>query len=196
MKKKRLLLAVTGLSLLLGGCALGGDVDTTTIVVEKKGTVVENIVEDFDKEYYNADELEQMINDLIDTYNGTAGEEKAVLDSFEQTDDGKQIRVKIQYGSADDYKQMNERELFCGTVSEAYNAGYEFVSMTDQETGTVVSEADVLELGDKKIVISEEAVDIKVSGKITHTSEGVVIKDNKTASLPDDGEKLSYVIYE
>ncbi|MBP3459009.1 MAG: hypothetical protein J6K58_07355 [Lachnospiraceae bacterium] len=196
MKKKRLLLAVTCLTLLLGGCAFGEDVDTTTIIVDKKGTVVESIVEDFDKDYYNADDLEGMITKEIQDYNSTAGGEKVKLDSFELTEDGKQVKVKIQYGSADDYKQMNERELFCGTVSDAYNAGYEFVSMTDQETGAAVSQGEVLELGNKKIVISEEALDIRVSGKITHVSEGITVKDHKTAVLPDDGEKLSYVIYE
>lgn len=196
MKKKRLLLAVTCLTLLLGGCAFGEDVDTTTIIVDKKGMVVESIVEDFDKDYYHAGDLEEMITKEIQDYNSAAGGEKVKLDSFEQTEDGKQVKVEIQYGSADAYKQMNERELFCGTVSEAYEAGYEFVPMTDQETGAAVSEGEVLELGDKKIVISEETLDIRVSGKITHVSEGVSLKDHKTATLPDDGEKLSYIIYE
>lgn len=196
MKNKRLLLAVTCLTLLLCGCAFSKDVDTTTIIIDKKGMVVESIVEDFDKDYYHADDLESMITREIQEYNSTAGGEKVKLDSFEQTEDGKQVKVEIQYGSADDYKQMNERELFCGTVSDAYNAGYEFVSMTDQETGAAVSKEGVLELGSKKIVISEEALDIRVSGKITHVSEGVTVKDNKTATLPDDGESLSYVIYE
>lgn len=196
MKKKRLLLAVTCFTLLLGGCAFSEDVDTTTIIVDKKGMVVESIVEDFDKDYYNAGDLEGMITREIQDYNGAAGGEKVKLDSFEQTEDGKQVKVEIQYGSAEDYKQMNERELFWGTVSDAYDAGYDFVSMTDQETGAAVSQGEVLELGHKKIVISEEALDIRVSGKITHVSEGVSLKDNKTATLPDDGEKLSYVIYE
>lgn len=194
MKKNRLLLAA-GLALLLGGCAFGGKVDTTTIIVDKSGAVTEAIVEDFDKDYYNADELEQMITEEIGDYNGTAGGEKVKLDSFEQTEDGGQIRLEIGYATAADYTQMNGRELFCGTVSEAYEAGYTFVSMIDQKTGSAVSEADILEMGDKKIVISEEAVNIQTPGRISYASEGVSVTD-KTATLPDDGESLSYIIYE
>ena len=195
MKKRRLLLAAVGLAVLLGGCALNKQVDTTTIIVDKDGTVVEAIVEDFDKDYYRADELEQMVTEEISAYNTTAGGEKAKLDSLEQEEDSKIIRLNIEYASASDYMQMNEKELFCGTVSDAYQAGYSFVSMVDRKTGNVVSEADILEMGDKKIVISEETLDIRVPGKITYASDGVAVTD-KTATLPDNGEKLSYIIYE
>lgn len=194
MKKNRLLLAA-GLTLLLGGCAFDGEVDTTTIIVEKSGAVVEAIVEDFDKDYYHADELEQMVTEEIGNYNKTTGGEQVKLDSFEETEDGGQIRLKIEYATAADYMQMNDRELFCGTVSQAYEAGYTFVSMIDQKTGNTVSEADILEMGDKKIVICEEAVNIQTPGRISYASEGVAVAD-KTATLPDDGEKLSYIIYE
>lgn len=194
MKKYRLLLAA-GLTLLLGGCAFGGEVDTTTIIVEKSGAVVEAIVEDFDKDYYNADELEQMIAEEIGDYNKTAGAEQVELDSFEQDEQSGQIRLKIRYATASDYMQMNERELFFGTVSQAYEAGYAFVSMIDQKTNSAVSEADILEMGDKKIVICEEAINIQTPGKITYASQGVTVTD-KTAALPDDGETLSYIIYE
>ena len=68
--------------------------------------------------------------------------------------------------------------------------------MIDQETGASVSETAVLELGSKKIVISEESVNVNVSGNITHVSEGVTLMDKKTAVLPEDGDKLSYIIYD
>jgi uncharacterized protein YcfL len=196
MKKEKLLLVVVGISLLLGGCALSKEVDTTTLIVDKKGAVVENIVEDFDKDYYDADALEQMISEEISNYNSTAGSEKVKLDSFELAEEAQQVKVKIQYETGDDYGQMNDRELFCGTVSEAYQAGYEFTNMINQDNSEAVSGTDVLELGDKKVIISEEALDIQVPGKIIYASEGVVLTDNKTATLPDDGEALSYIIYE
>lgn len=194
MKKWRLLWAA-GLVLFLGGCAFGKEVDTTTITVEKDGTVVETIIEDFDKDYYQSDELEQMVTEEIDAYNETAGEEKVKLVSFEQDEESGQIRLEMEYASASDYQQMNGEELFCGTVSEAYAAGYAFSPVLDQQTGSAVSGSDILEMGDKKIVIAEEAVNIRTSGKISYASEGVSVSD-KTATLPDDGELLSYIIYE
>ena len=196
MKKRRLLVAVTGLSLLLGACGFMEDVDTTTISVDKKGAVKETIIEDFDKDYYDAAELSQMIEQEITEYNSrfSAGG-NVELSSCEEIEEGAQIKVVIEYASSTDYQNMNGRVLFAGTVSDAYNAGYEFVSMQSAD-GQSVDAAKVLELGDKHMVISEEALSIKAAGKILYVSEGVSIAGDKTAVLPDDGEKLSYIIYE
>lgn len=196
MKKRRLLVAVTGLSLLLGACGFMEDVDTTTISVDKKGAVKETIIEDFDKDYYDATELSQMIEQEITEYNSRFSADGNVeLSSCEEIADGAQIKVVIEYASSTDYQDMNGRVLFAGKVSDAYNAGYEFVSMQSAD-GQSVDAAKVLELGDKHMVISEEALSIKAAGKILYVSEGVSIAGDKTAVLPDDGEKLSYIIYE
>ena len=196
MKKRRLLVAVTGLSLLLGACGFMEDVDTTTISVDKKGAVKETIIEDFDKDYYDAAELSQMIEQEITEYNSRFSADGNVeLSACEEIGEGAQIKVVIEYASSTDYQNMNGRVLFAGTVSDAYNAGYEFVSMQSAD-GQSVDAAKVLELGDKHMVISEEALSIKAAGKILYVSEGVSIAGDKTAVLPDDGEKLSYIIYE
>lgn len=196
MKKNRLLLAVMALSMLFGGCAFFEEVDTTTISVDKKGAVTETIIEDFDKEYYDVEELKQMVNQEITEYNSRFSAEGNVeLDSCETIAEGAQIKVVITYKSSTDYMEMNGRELFAGTVSDAYNAGYEFVTMQSAD-GQSVDAAKVLELGDKYMVISEEAISIRAAGKILYVSEGVSIVGDKTAVLPDDGEKLSYIIYE
>ncbi len=196
MKKRRLLVAVTGLSLLLGACGFMEDVDTTTISVDKKGAVKETIIEDFDKDYYDVAELSQMIEQEIAEYNSKVSAEGNVeLSSCEEIEEGAQIKVVIEYASSTDYQDMNGRVLFAGKVSDAYNAGYEFVSMQSAD-GQSVDAAKVLELGDKHMVISEEALSIKAAGNILYVSEGVSIVGDKTAVLPDDGEKLSYIIYE
>lgn len=196
MKKRKLLVAVTGLSLLLGACAFTDDVDTTTISVDKKGAVKETIIEDFDKDYYDATELSQMIEQEITEYNSRVSADGNIeLSSCEEIADGAQIKVVIEYASSTDYHDMNGRVLFAGTVSDAYNAGYEFVAMQSAD-GQSIDGAKVLEMGDKYIVISEETLSIKTDGKIAYVSEGVSIVGDKSAVLPDDGEKLSYIIYE
>lgn len=196
MKTRRVLLAAAALSLLLSGCVVANDVDTTTVVIKKDGTVEENIITDFDKDYYSVDGLEQMLSEQIRTYNQTAGADTVKLDSVEEKEGENRVKAKIIYSGGEDYSRIHNQVFFSGTVSDAYNAGYTFVPMIDQESGATVPEGDILELGSKKIVISEEAVNINVSGKISHVSEGVTLTDKKTAVLPEDGEKLSYIIYE
>lgn len=199
--KKRGLLLTAALMLVLGGCGFSKDVDTTTLIVDKKGEVTEAIVEDFDKDYYNADELKQEIEGTIRTYNSSAGGEKAALDDFKKDEGTNVLKVRISYATAADYTQMNERELFCGTVSDAYNAGYQFVTMAAAD-GSSISETEILEKGSSKIVIYEggkSSVDVKVSGKISYISaeSGIVLNDKAdTASLPEGEGKLFYLIYE
>lgn len=175
MKTKRMLLAAAALSLLLGGCGAVNDVDTTTVVIKKDGTVEENIITDFDKDYYSVDGLEQMLGEQIQAYNQTAGTDTVKLDSVEEKEGENRVRAKIIYSGGEDYSLIHNQVFFSGTVSDAYDAGYTFVPMIDQESGAAVSEGDILELGSKKIVISEEAVNINVSGKISHVSEGVTL---------------------
>lgn len=194
MKKKRLVMAVAGLALLLGGCAFGGQIDTTTISVDKKGVVTETIVESFEKDYYDITGLETMVSGEITTYNNAAGSEAVKLKSCEEMDT-QQVKVTIEYVSSNDYTNMNDRELFCGTVSDAYSAGYEFTAMKSED-GQSIEGTKILELGEKGMVISEEALSIRVPGKIVYVSEGVNMVGENTAVLPDDGDKLSYIIYE
>ena len=198
MKKRRLFLAAACLVLLLAGCAFTEEITTTTVVVKKNSTVEEYVITDFDKEYYTLDELEQSLNQQIAEYNRAAGEGAAQLKKVEQIEGSNQVRVVFEYASCEDYSKIpiSERVFFCGTVSEAYNAGYGFVSMINQETGEAISKDSVLELGDKKILIAEEALTVKVPGKITYISEGVLVTDKKEAVLPDNTGTLSYIIFE
>ncbi|MBD5539686.1 MAG: hypothetical protein HDR00_00545 [Lachnospiraceae bacterium] len=196
MEKKRLLLAAVCLSLVLTGCGMAKEVDTTTVFVKKDGTVEENIVTDFDKDYYSVGGLQQSLAGEISEYNQAEGQDSVTLGDVEADEEKNQVRVKITYSNGDNYSRVHNQVFFCGTVSDAYNAGYTFVPMIDQETGASVSETAVLELGSKKIVISEESVNVNVSGNITHVSEGVTLMDKKTAVLPEDGDKLSYIIYD
>lgn len=195
MEKKKLLLAAVCLSLVFTGCGMAKEVDTTTVFVKKDGAVEENIVTDFDKEYYSVDGLQQALAGEISEYNQKAGADSVALDSVDQSEENNRVMVKISYADGDHYSKMHNQVFFCGTVSDAYNAGYTFVPVIDQETGASVSETDILELGSSKVVISEENVNINVAGTITHVSEGVNLMDKKTAILPEDGEKLSYIIY-
>ena len=66
MKKRIFALMMVALMLFSGGCAFGNsNVTQDTIIINKKGNISGVIVEDFDKEYYNGEELGQMIQEEI-----------------------------------------------------------------------------------------------------------------------------------
>ena len=128
---------------------IGGNVDTTTVSFQKDGGVTQIIVEDFSQPYYNAEELERDIASKIAEYNANAGVEDAIVLKDVKLGENKVINVKIEFKNSTDYKMFNEKELFCGTVADAYKEGYEFTTMRDAaQEGLVLSAADVLEKGD------------------------------------------------
>lgn len=197
MKKMKMLLTVGMVSGLLGACGmLGGAVDTTTVSFDKNGVVTETIVEEFAQPYYDVEELKGDIAAEISDYNSKAGVAEAIVLGDVELSEDKQIRVEMEFKTYADYKTFNDKELFWGTVADAYGAGYEFTSMRDvNQEGVVLSAADVLEKGDMHMVILEEAQQIIVPGKICYISDGVSLIEEKRAINLNEGQN-AFIIYE
>ena len=193
MKKWRAVFLMVCVACLLCACQKETDVDTNTVIIDKKGQITEAIVEEFNQPYYDLDELKSNIEGQVASYNTQSSNEEAVsLDKIELTE--QTVHVNITFADYNAYTGFNEKELFAGTVADAYSAGYEFPQMK-QTDGTAVSQADVLELGEKHVVILEEQQQVKVPGKITHISDGVSLVDDKTAVNLNEGQK-AFIIYE
>ena len=193
MKKWRAVFLMVCVAGLLCACQKETDVDTNTVIIDKKGQITEAIVEEFNQPYYDLDELKSNIEGQVASYNTQSGNAEAVsLDKIELTE--QTVHVNITFADYNAYTGFNEKELFAGTVADAYSAGYEFPQMK-QTDGTAISQADVLELGEKHAVILEEQQQVKVPGKITHISDGVSLVDDKTAVNLNEGQK-AFIIYE
>lgn len=193
MKKRMFVLFMIAVILFAGGCAFGNsNVTQDTIIVNKKGTLSGVIVEDFDKDYYNGEELSRMIQEEVAAYDASL--EKVKLNKFEITEENKAY-ADIYYATDEDYKAFNDTEFFCGTVSAAYDAGYSFVDMQSVNSGESGLDAKaVLEKGAMNVVIFSEPVVVKVPGKIAYISEGVLATGKKEAQTESEG--IFYIIYE
>ena len=111
---------------LLAGCGNGKSepsADMDTVSINKDGTIEHMIIDWFNKEYYDIDELAAKAQEKIDSFNN--GTDRIMLDSAEEKD-GK-IIVKMVYKTGDDYTQFNNRELFYGTVAEASAMGFSVI---------------------------------------------------------------------
>lgn len=193
MKKSRIIIASLLMVLFLSACGEGGSTDTNTVSVDKKGVVTGTIIEDFAESYYDADELKRMVDKEIEDYNAKNGADSVTVKTYEAGDG--RVRLVMDYASYKDYAGLNEKEFFAGTVRQAYDAGYEFADVKSADGNSTLSKQEVLENGDYKLVILEEAQDVKVPGKILYMSDGVELKDNKTATVKEEGG-LAYILYQ
>lgn len=206
MKKMSLLLAVILAAVSFAGCGGGAlDAEESTVYVQKKGKVTEITVENFGKDYYDAEELEQYIHSMVDNYNDQYGDKSIEINSF--SSEGGEVKLNIDYASCEDYAAMRNVVLFAGSIPEAQAAGYdfdaEFLFAADGVLGEKVDKDIVLLDTDCKVIITNEKINVKVDGKVQYVSEkytGLSGKDTVTVRLPEDardGEELAlvYIIY-
>lgn len=195
-------LALAGL---LTGCGKSLEADRDTVYVQKKGTVVSAAIADFDKDYYDEEELKKYIDERVEDYQGEHGKKSVSVEEF-SVEEGI-AKLLIKYAGCEDYEDFNGVTLFSGTIPQALAEGYGFDGeFTEIEDGKAAGTADsktVTDL-DAKVIILSEKVDVKVDGTIQYvSSEYTTMKEKDTVSvqLPEeveDGEESSlvYVIYQ
>lgn len=206
--KKHICFCLAVVLLLLSLTACGGslEVNRNTIYVQKKGNVTGvNVTDSFDKEYYDAAELESYINDRVADYTSSHGEDSVKVEEFSA--EGKTAKLTMKYNTCEDYADFNEVVLFAGSMPQAMSAGYdfedEFLKVEDGVLSGAADKSEVIAASDSKVVILSEKVDVKVDGTILYASAkntGLSGKDTVSITLPEDamdGEelKLTYIIY-
>ena len=191
------ILTVLCFAVFLAGC--GGEVGTvsrTAIELKKNGSVVHTIVDDFAESYYDIEELKNTIVQACDTYNDAAGKEAVKMESAEAADGT--ATVVMTYDSAQSYSDFNRQALFAGTVKDAFKAGYDLnVTLFPVREGeTAIKKDELLGMGEKKIAIVREAVDVKVWGKIRYLSEDAVLGDDADTASVTDENSLTYILFD
>lgn len=186
------------MSSLLIGCGQSEDPDTDTVYVKKNGSITEISIGDFDKDYYDQEELQQFIEDEITSYKEENEDCDVKMDSV-SVEEGV-AKLSMNYGDYSDYAGFNGVEFFAGTVVQAIAAGYTFdVAYNSVEAGTEAGSADQTEVtGDDKfkVVVLNEDTDVVVKGKIAYVSgDNVTVKSDNTASVAAMNEGVSYIIY-
>ncbi|MFG6384758.1 MAG: hypothetical protein K1V96_10940 [Lachnospiraceae bacterium] len=195
-------LLITGL---LTGCGKSLEADRDTVYVQKKGTIISAAIADFDKDYYQEEELKNYVDDRIQAYQSTHGQKSIQIDDF-SVEEGI-AKLFIKYAGYEDYQEFNDVTLFSGTVPQALAAGYkfdtEFSEIVDEKVTGNIENTKIMEL-DAKIIILSEKVDVKVDGTVQYvSSKYTTIKAEDTVSIQltedaEDGEEstLVYIIYQ
>lgn len=195
MRKITILLLIVSMTVLLAGCGSGGSAESeTTLEFKKNGQVVHTIVEDFSADYYDLDELETDVKNQIEEYNTRVGSDRISLDSSE-LEDGT-LTMVMTFQGAEDYSSFYRQALFCGTVKAAFEAGYDLdIELNSaQEEGTTINKQDILDMGERHIIVAREAIHLKPYADILYASGDVEVTGDRDAVVTD-GQSLSYIIF-
>ena len=178
--------------LLFSGC-FGAAPDQDTISVDKRGRVTSTIVEDFDKEFYDSEELESEIDEELAEYNQNFAADHIRKEMFE-VEDGI-ATLQLVFDESQYYKDYTGLELFVGMVSEAEEEGYELPAYFVNPEENAVDVEELNSEGDARILILEEAVQVRVPGRILAVcpEDNVTVTGDREAAVAEP--ELSYIIY-
>lgn len=181
--------------LFLWGCGKSGAdnskeaeaISATSIEVQKDGTIIETITEDFKESSYDEEGLKNMMLSEVAEFNNN-GQDDISVDKFEVKNNV--IVVVIRYPSAKAYTEYNEnpydnKTLFFGTVSQAYDAGYSLdIALRSAKNGEEsIGKEEILAMGDRHILISGEPVQVQTYGRILYTGENVNLTGKNKAAM-------------
>lgn len=168
------------------------DVTTNTIVIKEDNTVQSSIVEDFDKEYYNQEELETFIKDEVTDYNEKNGEDQVKMHSIHVAN--KKASVVFNYNDIDDYSIFNGISAKLLTTSQALQEDSiltlsEFVEV---KSGDTVSRETAFSMEAATVLIIQEPLEIKIDGTILYYSNAEKVDKNV---LQANGDNITVVVF-
>lgn len=194
MNKKTFLICIFTAVLALTACAkTEDDFDETTITVSKRGKVSENIVESFNKDYYDLAELEDEFTRSVMEYNAAIGGDEIRVKSIEQKD--AKVYVDIEFNGPSDYESFMGETLFVGTISDAYDNGYTMdVTLKDVDSQDKIGKVQIMGMNDRTIVILSEHVRVKTFRDIAYVSANVDVIGSDEARVLSESDGLAYLI--
>ena len=163
MEKWKKISLLVLLGFILSGCGKT-TVEVTTIAIQKDGTIVHTMVENFGEE--SVDTLQSMMQEKVDIYNDdNSGTEGSITINTVETDEG-MVKVVMTYPDAasfDGFMNMDvvavdpalRAPFFYGTVEDAYMQGYDMeISLESAEEGDgLQGKNDLLSMGKNKLII-------------------------------------------
>lgn len=197
MRKKLLCAVLLAMSVAFAGCGTGaslsmGDMDTTTLLVKADGSLQAGFVESFDKDYYDADDLEAFSKEQIEAYNGA--ERKEVELEKVHCRDG-EAKMIMNFPDAETYNDFLGADIVVYNLADALKAGNiplpeKINSSQDEE----ISPEDIDKPESYTLVCVPEKMHVKVDGRVKYYAGGAYIKDNEMESTPKEGE-YSVIIF-
>ncbi len=167
-------------------------VKENTTLFNLDGTVQSVIVESFDKNYYEKNELKSYIEEEIQKYTKKAGNDSVILDSLDV--DNKIASAKLSFKKITDYATFNEVTSEILTKEQALADERISATVYSVDKGETVDVKVALEEKDYTILVLEiPGETIMIEGTIKYYTNGTLTGDSiiKTGT-----EGVTVIIYE
>lgn len=186
-------LMMTGIT----ACGFTKQTEQTEITISKDGTVSMQIIESFDKPYYDQDELRQKVLTEVASYNRNVENGNISVEKVEVEEQS--AKVIMEYATAEDYARFNKSIFFVGSTTQAQEAGYDLNTVLSgtEDTMKTIGMADMLLMSDYSILITDCTEPVTINGKAAYVSSNVIVsKNKKTITLTQDTDALGYVVFQ
>ena len=182
------------LAVILTGC--GGEEPVThesqAITIDSEGTVLCEFVEDFSEDYYDVEELKNMVSAEIAGFNSDRLRDDAAELVETEKKDGS-VRMSIKFATTSDFMEFNDCLLVYDSVSSARDSGYTFSGDLKDREGNRITSDELAKLQNAHVVICDAAYTVETPYDIKFRSGGINLTGKHTA-VPDAGVKLPMVL--
>lgn len=192
---KRLFLSVVLMLGLIGmtGCTkeelilTAEAIDSDTILAKVNGEIQAATIEEFDKDYYNLNELTEFVTAEIDAYNLSSGGTNVTMNELQRKDNN--VVMIISYSGMKHYAEFNK------VIGAYFNGGKTDVAMDLPDTlinvknGSGENTSDVLLNENLRFLVIDEPADVLVDGKVQFISDNLDVSNNKIQGV-NEGRKV------
>lgn len=166
------------------------DIEVNTILIRNDGAIQSGDVEDFDKPYYNEEELKNFIIDDVTEFNVTAGKDVVTMNSFAIND--LTAKLVLTYADIDDYVNFCKVDAKLLSTAEALIDKDIPATLTSVSKEKSFTKAEALQDDNYKVLIIKEPLDVRVQGNIKYYSNAVLLNDS-AVQTEEDG--ISIIVY-
>lgn len=162
-------------------------IDSDTILAKNNGEIQAATVEEFDKDYYNLNELTEFVTAEIDSYNLSSGGANVTMNELQRKDNN--VVMIISYSGMKHYAEFNK------VIGAYFNGGKTDVAMDLPDTlinvknGTGENTSVVLQNEELRFLVIDEAADVLVDGKVQFISDNLDVSNNKIHGV-NEGRKV------
>lgn len=197
MKRRLSSIAGSGLAIFLlfaAGCGSANatmEITENAVSLDKKGGVKLYLVEDFDKEYYDLEELSLMATKEVMEFNGAIRKEEGTQRPVWVEDvsllEGEPRRICLVYSFENPgyYTDFQKEALFVESVETAVSSGRIFLgSVLQGKEGTItLDEAETERLGKKEVIISSSRMKLYPPGEVLYYSPEAILCEDGSVDM-------------